>query len=69
VAEAQFTAADLAECAEREVRQRQYVYPRRVSNGQMTQSLADRQTAMMQAIATKLRAEADDERNASDLFG
>ena len=31
-----FTAADLAQCAEREVRQRQRVYGRLVSVGKMT---------------------------------
>ncbi|MEG9524285.1 MAG: hypothetical protein MIL41_00630 [Hyphomicrobiales bacterium] len=64
-----FTAADLADCAEREVRQRQRAYPRWVENGRMTQQLADRQTALMQAIARKLRAEADAESAKGDLFG
>lgn len=43
-----FTAADLADCAEREVRQRQRAYPRWIEAGRMTQHLADRQTALMQ---------------------
>ena len=64
-----FTAADLADCAEREVRQRQRAYPRWVENGRMTQQLADRQTALMQVIARKLRAEADAEGAKGDLFG
>jgi signal recognition particle subunit SEC65 len=61
VAELTFSAAELADCAEREVRQRQRAYPRWVEAGRMTQQLADRQTALMQAIACKLRAEADAE--------
>jgi hypothetical protein len=64
-----FTAADLADCVEREVRQRQRAYPRWVENGRMTQQLADRQTTLMQAIARKLRAEADAEGAKDDLFG
>lgn len=64
-----FTTADLADCAEREVRQRQQAYPRWVEAGRMTQQLADRQTALMQAIARKLRAEADAEGAKRDLFG
>jgi hypothetical protein len=35
----------------------------------MTQQLADRQTALMQAIARKLRSEADAEGAKGDLFG
>lgn len=64
-----FTAADLADCAEREVRQRQRVYPRLVESSRMTQAMADRQTALMQAIARKLRAEANAEGAKGDLFG
>lgn len=56
-----FTTAELADCAEREVRQRQHAYPRWVEAKRMTQSFADRQTALMRAIAQKLRAEADAE--------
>lgn len=42
-----FTITELAGCAEREVRQRQGVYPRWVQAGRMTQQFADRQTALM----------------------
>ena len=63
-----FTAVELAECAEREVRQRQRAYPRWVEAGRLTQALADRQTALMRAIARKLRAEADAEDAKGDLF-
>ncbi|MGH1574315.1 hypothetical protein ACRAWG_31295 [Methylobacterium sp. P31] len=69
MADSAFTAADLADCAEREVRQRQRVYPRLVESSRMTQAVADRQTALMQAIARKLRAEADAEGAKGDLFG
>ncbi|KTS07923.1 hypothetical protein SB2_02870 [Methylobacterium radiotolerans] len=64
-----FTAADLADCAEREVRQRQRFYPRLIASGRMAQAKAERQTVLMQAIARKLRAEADLEAESEDLFG
>ncbi|MHB2205016.1 hypothetical protein [Methylobacterium sp. CM6257] len=69
MADQTFTAADLADCAEREVRQRQRAYPGWIEAGRMTQQLADGQTALVQAIARKLRAEADAERAKGDLFG
>lgn len=56
-----FTAKEKAECAEREVKQRQYVYPRRVADGKMSQELANRQLAMMEEIGAEYRARADDE--------
>jgi hypothetical protein len=68
VAEPIFTAADLAFCAERELAQRLRAYPRWVEAKRMTQTLADRQIALMQAIARKLRAEADAEGAKGDLF-
>lgn len=39
----------------REIAQRRRVYPRLVSAGKMTQAQADRQTAVMQAIAEDYR--------------
>lgn len=69
MAEPTFTTADLAACAERELAQRLRAYPRWVEARRMTQALADRQTALMQAIARKLRAEADAEDAKRDLFG
>jgi hypothetical protein len=36
VADLTSTAAELANCAEREVRQRRHAYPRWVENGRMT---------------------------------
>ncbi|TGT72958.1 hypothetical protein EN802_13865 [bacterium M00.F.Ca.ET.159.01.1.1] len=56
-----FTAKDKAECAEREVKQRQRVYPRLIAEGRMTQQLADRQTALMEAIASDYRSAAEAE--------
>jgi len=64
-----FTAAELADCAERELTQHRRAYPRWVEAKRMTQSLADPQTALMQAITRKLRAEADAECAKGDLFG
>lgn len=55
------TDKDKAECAEREVRQRQRVYPRWVGEGRMTQAFADRQIEVMSAIASDYRAKADAE--------
>ncbi|MER8387250.1 hypothetical protein [Mesorhizobium sp. M0968] len=63
-----FTARDKAECADREVKQRRRVYPRLVSEGRMTQQLADRQTALMEAIATDYRMVADAEEAKGRLF-
>jgi len=62
----EFRASELAECAEREVKQRKRVYPRRITEGRMTQSLAERQIAMMEAIAAHYRSMA---RKEEDLFG
>jgi hypothetical protein len=57
-----FTASELVECARREVTQRRRVYPRLVENGRMTQEKADRETAMMVAIAELLEQLAGRER-------
>jgi hypothetical protein len=64
----EITNKDKAECAEREVKQRRYVYPRRVGDGKMTQALADRQIAIMEAIASDYRALAETEDRAGRLF-
>lgn len=53
-----FTPSELAACAEREVKQRRRVYPRFVANHRMTQPEANRQIAMMEAIAAHFRAAA-----------
>lgn len=64
-----FTVDQLASCAEREVKQRRRVYPRRVEDGKMTQEFANEQIAMMEQIARDLRAKADAEAAKGDLFG
>lgn len=56
-----FTAADKAKCAEREVAQRRRVYPRLVESRRMKQAEADRQIAIMEAIAADYTAQADGE--------
>lgn len=50
-----FSRDRLAECAEREVKQRVRVYPRLVAERRMTQEMADREIAMMKAIVEILR--------------
>lgn len=54
-----FSARELADCADREVKQRRKVYPRRVAEGGMSQEFADRQVAMMEQIASLLATKAD----------
>lgn len=56
-----FTFADLAAEAEREVRMREHVFPKRVAAGSMKAPDAERKTAMMREIARRLRVEADAE--------
>lgn len=46
-----YSAREKALCAEREVRQRQRVYPRFVAEGRMKLDQAEYQIAVMQAIA------------------
>ncbi len=57
-----FTDAQLAECAEREVRQREHVYERQIKAGKMTVAFANVQIAMMREIAYDYRKKADGER-------
>lgn len=47
-------AAQVAE-VERELRQRERVYPRLVADKRMTQAAADRQTAVMRAVLATLK--------------
>lgn len=56
-----FTARDKAKCAAREARKRHQVYRRLVDTGKMTQAEADRQIAIMEAIAADYTAQADAE--------
>jgi hypothetical protein len=46
---------DQVAAAEREVRQREHVYPRRVEAGRMTQAQADRELRNMRAIVETLK--------------
>jgi hypothetical protein len=50
-----FTFEQLTECAEREVKQRRNVYPRRVDEQKMTAHFAKLQTDMMIKIASIMR--------------
>lgn len=59
-----YTAAELAACARREVRQRRRVYPHLVGRGSMTRDQAEHETAMMTAIAAEYEA-----RSAADPQG
>jgi hypothetical protein len=51
-----FTDDDLAACAQRELRQRRKVYPRLVRHGTMSGAAAEREIAMMEAIARHFEA-------------
>jgi hypothetical protein len=57
----EFSLLELIACAEREVKIRLRVYPGRVLTGRMSQQEADRQIAMMAAIAGRLREAAERE--------
>ena len=59
-----FTQQELAACAEREVKMRKRAYPRYVSLKRMSAEQAEREVAMMAAIAARLRAEAGPARRA-----
>jgi hypothetical protein len=64
-----FTNQEKALCAEREVQQREWVYPRRVEAGKMKRERANRELALMREIAAEYRAKADEEARESDLLG
>lgn len=42
-------------CVEREIKLRRRVYPRHVAGGRMNQPFADKQIALMEAVAESLR--------------
>lgn len=52
-----FTLKELRECAEREVKLRERVYPNRITTGRMSAEHAARQIAMMEEIARRLQTE------------
>jgi hypothetical protein len=62
VTDAPVTIFDEVECVEREVRLREQVYPRRVSQGKMTQAQATRELARMRAVLARLQRTAEGER-------
>jgi hypothetical protein len=55
-------ASEKLACIERELKWRHRVYPRRVSEGKMTQHQMDREINIMEAIAADLRAVTESER-------
>jgi hypothetical protein len=50
-----FSTSELVKCAQDDVAFRRYVYPRRVQEGKMTRAEADREIAMMEEIAERLK--------------
>ncbi len=57
-----FSAEQKLKAVERELGYRRRVYARRVTEGKMTQALADEQIAVFEAIASDYRAGAEKER-------
>jgi hypothetical protein len=64
-----FSNAELADCADREVRHRQRLYSYKVGQKEMSPEFAADQIAMMQQIAREYRAKAAEEAAKDDLFG
>lgn len=56
------TNADKLACVQRELKLRERVYPRRVSDNKMAQQLADRETRTMRAIVADYEKLAASER-------
>ncbi|HEY2244026.1 MAG TPA: hypothetical protein VGH47_07375 [Xanthobacteraceae bacterium] len=59
------TVHDKLKCARRELKYRQFVYPRRVAENKMAQSEADKELAVMSAIVDDYDKSADEQ---EDLF-
>lgn len=59
---ARFTDAEKADCARREVKQRERVYPRLIETGKLTPGFAQRQIDLMIEIAEDYEAKAKAER-------
>jgi len=57
-----FTAADKLAAVRREIAMRRRVYPRWVENKRMTQSKADEEIAVMEAIAADIERQVEWER-------
>lgn len=62
VAPAPVSTDDQVECVRRELGYRRRVYPRRIAAGKMTQALADREIARMEAVLATLERVAEGER-------
>ena len=60
-----YSFGDMRAAAEREVKQRERVYPRLIESRRMTRGQADRETAIMRAIADHFR---ELERKSERLF-
>jgi hypothetical protein len=58
-----FSVEELAQCAEREVKQRAWVYPKRIADGKLSPEKARREALMMKRIARDYHA------RIPDLFG
>jgi hypothetical protein len=56
------TTQDKLKCAERELKLRQWVYPRRVENGKMSEGAKEHELAAMQAIVDDYRAAMEKEK-------
>lgn len=63
------TTFDKIECLKRELRFREWVYPRRVSQAQMSERQATRELQLMREILADYEALHAKERQAADLFG
>ncbi len=50
-----FSLLELVSCAEREARARRQTFPHRVSTGKMGRALAEREVALMEQIASRLK--------------
>lgn len=57
-----FTATEKLACAERELRLRKQVYPRRIEAGRMSKRAADHEIAVLYAIIQDYREQARKER-------
>jgi hypothetical protein len=57
-----FSYTDLAQCAERELNKRRYVYPKQIAAGKMSQQQANVELDMMRTIGELLRGLAAKER-------
>lgn len=57
-----FTAQEKLACAQRELKQRRFVYPRRVEANKMSKPMADEQIALMEAIVADYEEQVQAER-------